>query len=567
MGLASVSAAGRPIRDPDGPRPIEETMHRFRPSFAFPALLALLLAACGGGESGGGEVTGDPTPGGTAVIGHLTDFQSFNPVTNTGILTDEVIKQMLFTPLVQYDEELNVVPHLAESWELTESSVTFRLRSDVAWHDGQPVTAEDVKFTFDLGKNPETASLLASAYMNLVESATVVDPQTIRFDFTAPHAQALESFWWAPLPRHLLQDVAPASLTQAPFNQNPVGSGPFRFVSWERGQQLILERNPDFPQALGGAPMLERVVFRLIPEPTTMLTELMSGNIDIAGWTLLPDQAQQLQGQEGIELESFPSREFTYLGWNNERPVFESPEVRRALAMAIDRPALIEGLLHGMAAPAVGMIPPWSPMHEEVAPLPHDPEAARQLLAGAGWRDSNGDGVLDRGGQPLSFTLLVNAANRMHQDIATVIQQQLREIGVAVEIQQVEFGTLLQKHRGREYDAVISNWTLDTFKVDPTPLFSCEEARTAQSANRAGFCDPAIDQLIAQGLQATDAGAARQTWTQFTRELQQRQPVTFLFWSEDLAGVGPRLQGVEMDVRSKLVTAPRWWIPTQMQRR
>ncbi len=536
---------------------------RFR---LLPPLLALALAACGGGDSGGPEATGDPTPGGTAVVGHLTDFQAFNPVTNTGILTDEVIKQMLFTPLVRYDGELDVEPYLAESWELSDSSVTFRLRGDVAWHDGRPVTAEDVKFTFDLAKNPETASLLASAYMDLVDSATVIDPRTIRFDFTAPHAQALEDFWWAPLPEHLLRDVAPAQLSQAAFNQDPVGSGPFRFVSWERGQQLVLERNPDFPEALGGSPYVERVVFRLIPEPTTMLTELLSGSIDVAGWTLLPDQARQIGGQDGVELNDFPSREFTYVGWNNERPLFEDATVRRALAMAVNRPQIIQGLLHGLASPAVGMIPPWSPLYGEVAPLPHDPEAARQLLAQAGWRDTDGDGILDRGGQPLRFDLLVNAANRMHQDIATVMQQQLREVGVDVRIRQVEFGALLQQHRARDYDAVISNWTLDTFKVDPTPLFSCAQARTAQSANRAGFCDPAIDELIARGLQATDAGDARRIWTEFTRQLQQLQPVTFLFWAEDLAGVGPRLQDVEMDVRSKLVSAPDWWIPPSMRR-
>jgi len=529
-------------------------------------LLALLVAACGGGETADTLPAGDPTPGGTAVIGHLTDFQGFNPVTNTGILTDEVIKQMLFTPLIRYDEELNVQPYLAESWELSDSSVTFRLRGDVAWHDGRPVTAEDVKFTFDLGKNPETASLLGSAYMNMVASATVVDSQTVRFDFVAPHAQALESFWWAPLPRHLLQDVAPGQMSQASYNQEPVGSDPFRFVSWERGQQMVLEANADFPQALGGRPYLDRVVFRLIPEPTTMLTELLSGSIDVAGWTLLPDQAQQIQGQQGVELKHYPSRELTYLGWNNERPVFGDPDVRRALAMATDRPRTIAGPLHGLAAPAVGMIPPWSPLHGEVAPLPHDPAAAQALLARAGWRDSNGDGILDRGGQPLRSTLLVNSANRMHQDLATVIQQQLRGVGVEVQLQQLEFGTLLQRHRGRDYDAVISNWTLDTFKVDPTPLFSCVEARRPQSANRAGFCDPAIDELISRGLRTTDPAAARQIWTSFTQQLQQRQPITFLFWSEDLAGVGPRLQGVEMDVRSKLVSVPDWWIPASRQR-
>ena len=130
--------------------------------------------------------------------------------------------------------------------------------------------------------------------------------------------------------------MAPGELVQAPYNQAPVGSGPFRFVSWERNQQLVLEANDSFPEALGGRPNLDRAVFRVIPEPTTMITELMSGSADLIGYTLLPDQAVQLQNQSGVELRHFPSREFTYVGWNNERPLFNEPRVRQALAMSIN---------------------------------------------------------------------------------------------------------------------------------------------------------------------------------------------------------------------------------------
>ena len=530
------------------------------------AVVLPLLAACAGGDDALQEVTGDPEPGGTAVIAVLTDFQAFNPVVNTSILTFEVMKQMLFTPLIRYDAELQPQPYLAESWELSDSSVTFHLRGDVRLHDGQPVTAEDVKFTFDRAKDPQTASLLGSAYLNMVESATVVDPRTIRFDFVAPHAQALDGFWWAPLPRHLLENVPPAELVQAPYNQQPVGSGPFRFVSWERNQQLTLVANDSFPQGLGGRPYLDRVVFRVIPEPTTMITELLNGSADLIGYTLLPDQAIQLENQRGVELRHYPSREFTYVGWNNEKPLFADARVRRALAMGINRPELIRALLHGLAAPASGMIPPWSPLYTELSPLPYDPEQARQLLAAAGWADGNGDGLLEREGQPFAFTLLVNSANRLHQDLATVMQQGLRDLGVAVELRTVEFQTLLQQHKARDYDAVMSNWTLDTFKVDPTPLFTCEQARQPQSANRAGFCDPAIDTLIEQGLRTTDAGQARQTWAQFSERLQEQQPITFLYWSEDLAGVGQRVQDMESDVRSKIVNIDRWWIPAARRR-
>src|SRR5215213_1157863 len=210
---------------------------------------ALFLGACGGGSDAGGGAKdgggrgGPPQTGGMAVAAVTSDFQSFNPVVNTHATTDDVIRFMLFTPLIQYDAKLTAVPWLAESWQLSDSAVVFKLRGDVKWHDGQPVTAEDVKFTFDLAKDTTAASLLGSAYLGLVKSATVVDPHTIRFDFTAPHAQALDDFWWAPLPKHLLEDVPAAQLAQAPYNRAPVGSGPFRFVEWKANQTLTLGAN------------------------------------------------------------------------------------------------------------------------------------------------------------------------------------------------------------------------------------------------------------------------------------------------------------------------------------
>ncbi|MGH7458375.1 MAG: ABC transporter substrate-binding protein [Longimicrobiaceae bacterium] len=532
-------------------------------------LWAALVVACDRGPEAGGGPVGEPEPGGTAVFGVLADFSGFNPVTNTSSATFDVMRYMLFTPIVQYDEELNVQPYLAESWELEDDHVTFRLRDDVRWHDGEPVTVEDVKFTFDLAKNEDAASLIGTVFLGLVESATVVDPRTVRFDFVAPHAQALENFWWSPLPEHLLGEVSPAELARAPFNRDPVGSGPFRFVSWQSGSELVLERNSDFPEGLGGPPMVERVVFRVIPEATTMLTELFNGSVDLIGYTLLPQQAQQIEQQGGVDLRHFPSKEFAYVGWNNQRELFSDAGVRRALTMSINRPQIIEALLLGYGAPAVGMIPPWSPFYTELEPLPYDPERARRLFAEAGWQDRDGDGVMEsEAGSEFRFTLLTNSENRLRQDIATVVQSQLREVGVAAEIRTSEFQTMLDQHRNREYDAIISGWILDNFKIDPSPLFSCREARTERSANRAGYCNPDADALLERGLRtvAGPQGALRQTWAEHTRVLQQDQPITFLFWQEDLAGIGPRIQGVEMDVRSKLVNVGEWWIPADRQR-
>jgi peptide/nickel transport system substrate-binding protein len=539
-------------------------MRLFRPPGGLLALLTtLLLASCGTEQAEVPFEVGDPEAGGTAVVAVTSDFQVFNPVANTALVTAEVINFMLFTPLVQFDDDFDAVPALAESWDLDDAGVTFRLRGDIRWHDGQPVTADDVLFTFELAKNEQTASLLESAYLTMVESARVIDPQTIRFEFVAPHSQPLQGFWWAPLPRHLLGDVAPAQLAQAPYNRQPVGNGPFRFASWTPQQQVVFEANHDYPEALGGRPLLDRVVFRIVPEATTRLTEIITGAIDV-NHTLLPDEARQIEGQRTVSLVRFAGRNFLYVGWNNEREPFRDARVRQALTMGIDRQGLIDALMYGHGEVAAGMIPSWSPVDPGVDPLPFDPDGARQLLQEAGWSPGT-DGIMRREGQPLRFTLLTSE-DRLRQDLAVVIQQQLRQIGADVQVRASEFQTLLQQHRDRDYDAVLTLWSLDSFRVDPSPLFSCEEAGRIGSPNRAGYCNPDADRLIEAGLRETNDARASDIWGEFSRLLLRDQPITFLAWEEQMAAVHQRLQGVEMDARGKLLSAPRWWIPPAQRR-
>jgi peptide/nickel transport system substrate-binding protein len=536
------------------------------------AALAGVLAACGGGGDAGGGAggrpadVGQPVNGGTAVVAVKSDFDAFNPLVSTALTTQDIIKDMLFTPLIRYDEKLNPQPYLAERWELSDTAVVFHLRSDVKWHDGQPVTAEDVKFTFDLAKNKEAASALESVYLGMVKSATVVDPQTIRFGFTAPHAQPLDDFWWAPVPKHVLQATAPATLAQAPFNRQPVGSGPFKLERWQAGQQAVFVANPDFPAGLGGRPKLDRVVFRIIAEATTRMNELQSGGVDV-NYSVQPDQANGLKSQRAIQVIHYPSREFTYLGWNNTRPMFADARVRRALTMAIDRQGLIQRLMFGYAKPGGSFIPPISPMNPGLPPEPFDPAAAKALLAKAGWVDTNHDGIVEKGGQPLRFSLMTSAANKLFTDAATMMQQELKAVGADAQIQTQEFQSMLRAHKAREYDAVITNWTWDYFKADPQPLFSCAEAQKKASANRTGYCSPQADALMQRGVRTTDAAQAKGVWTDFSRLMQQEQPVTVLFWAEEIGGVGPRLQGVQMDARSKLANVTQWWIPARMQKR
>lgn len=515
--------------------------------------LALAVSGCGGGDAGGGA-------GGTVVAGIRTDFSGFNPITNTSQYTGEVMKYGLFTPLVQYDENLSVRPYLAESWEMQgDTAVIFQLRQDVLWHDGEPVTAEDVKFTFDLAKDSATASLIGSVYLDEVESAEIVDAYTIRFDFSRPHAQALEDFWWSPLPQHLLGDVAPSELMNAEFNRDPVGSGPYRFVEWRSNQRLVLEPNPEFPEALGGPPPNDRLVFRIVPEPATLLTELRTGGVHV-DIDPQPSQTEDIEQSEQLRLHSFPGRTVYYIGWNNEREPFTDPQVRLAMTYAINRAEIVEALLFGYGQVAVSPVPQWSPLYPSgLQPLPYDPERARQLLADAGWTDSDGDGTLDRNGQPFSFTI-ITSDRPLNRSVAEVVQEQLGDIGVNVEVRALEFQSMLGLHKSRDFDAVFSNWVLDNFQMAAAPnaLFHSRYADIEGSANRSSVRDELLDQLMERASVTTDENEARVVWHQFHQRLRELQPFTFMFWLEELAASREELSGVRMDQRGELMSMKEW---------
>lgn len=534
----------------EGHRPRRTAVRRARRGAA---AVLLLAAGCGGDGGGAGD-------GGTAIVGMRSDFSGFNSITNVSQYTDEVIKYGLFTPLVQYDDDLDVRPWLAASWELEgDTAVVFALREDVLWHDGTPVTAEDVAFTFELAKDSATASLLGQAYLSQVASVEVLGPHRVRFSFSGPHAQALEDFWWAPMPRHLLAEVPPGELRNAPFNRRPVGSGPYRFAEWRANERLVLERNPDFPEGLGGPPALARVVFRIVPEPATLLTELITGGVHL-DIPVEPQQVREIEASPQAELLSYPGRTVYFIAWNTRREPFTQGAVRRALTLAVNRQEIIDALLFGHGTPATSPIPPWSPLNPGVEPLPHDPEAAARLLEEAGWVDRDGDGIRENDqGVPLRFTLLSSDA-ALNRAVVEVVQEQLRSVGADAALRVMEFQTMLSSFRGRDYDAAFANWVLDNFQVATAPdaLFHSRWAAEEGSANRTSFADPVADSLLDRGRAATDPAEAREVWRSFTELLQREQPVTFMFWLDELAGVREDVGGVTMDARGELQGMASW---------
>jgi peptide/nickel transport system substrate-binding protein len=532
------------------------------------SLLAILpLAACPGGDAGGtgagADVPEDQRYGGTAVIGSISDIPDMNPLTATETLAREMQQFILFVPLLHYDENFQPVPAHARSWEVSPDTtlLTFHLRNDLFWHDGVKVTADDVKLAYDLARNPETG-FPNTAFWTHYGDAEAVDSFTFRIRMRS-HAEFLDPWRrFTAVPRHILGDVPPAQLKGHPYShRNPVGNGPFRFVNRVDGQSWTFEANPDYPAELGGRPYLDRLVYRSIPEPTTLLTELLTGRIDFYT-AALPAQAAHIERDRNVRLISYPDRSYVLIGWNQRRPPFDDVRVRRAMTLGMNRDRITDAVLHGYGQKANTTVPPffWQFDGEAGGDLTHNPEEAQRLLAEVGWTPGQ-DGILRNAqGQPFRFTLLTNQGNQVRADIAEIVQADLRRIGIDMRIQIQEWSTLLNRVNtpdNRDFDAVLIGWRTE-FRVDDTDLFHCDKRN--EPYQWVGHCNPQVDRLLEQLPLIPDRDQARPLWQQYQRMIAQDQPFTFVYFQERLHGVGNRLQNVNPDPRGDWVGVDRWWI-------
>ena len=531
---------------------------------------AFLLGGCreSSSEEGAAEVPEGERYGGTAVVAIAQDIPDINPLTQTEVTAQEISEFVLFVPVVTYDESFEPRPAFARSWEVNADTtlLTFHLRDDVFWHDGVKTTAYDLDFTYDLARNPETG-FPNTAYWTHYGDGEVVDSFTWRVALK-PHALFMDPWrTFPPVPRHVLEGVPAAQLRQHPFsNREPVGNGPFRFVSREDGQSWTFEANPGFPEELGGRPYLDRVVFRVIPEPTTSMTELVTGNVDF--YVMPPyEQGSRVDADPNARLVNYQDRAFVLIGWNQRRPPFDDVRVRRALTMALDREEIVNAVLFGYGELANATVPSFFPQFdaEAGADLSHDPNAALALLAEAGWTRGADGKLRNAAGQPLAFTLNTNHGNQVRADILSIVQAQLAEIGVDTQPQILEWGTLLDRINNpqtRDFDAVLIGWRTE-FRVDDTDLFHCDKMNDPYQW--VGHCDERLDMLLDTLPTIANPDASLPLWKEYQKLIAEQQPYTFVYFSERIHGVHERLRNVNPDARGDWVGISRWWIAPQQR--
>ncbi|HSA54118.1 MAG TPA: ABC transporter substrate-binding protein [Gemmatimonadaceae bacterium] len=464
-----------------------------------------------------------------------------DPILNPVLAPDigsVLINKVVFPGLVRPDEQLRPTPDLATGWTTSPDGreYTFTLRPGVKWHDGHPFTAHDVAFTFDQIIDVSSGSRLRSDFA-AVAGVDVIDSLTVRFRLHAPFAPflALLGYNAGILPAHAF---AGRRLTEATeFSRTrPIGTGPFRVIESIPGSAIVLERNPDY---YGAPPKADRLVFRIVPDVNAQVAQLRAGELDI-----VPIEPANLPGVEGAPdvtvVENAVPQHF-YVGFNQSLPLFARPVVRRALEYAVNRRAIIDGVLKGTADPPRGTIPVvLRDYHDASVPArPFAPDSARALLAQAGWRAGE-DGVLhDRGGRPFRFTLLVDKGNPTREQAALAVQQDLRRIGVDASLQTMEFATLVRDRvLPGNFEAVLIWWT-----TPPDPDQYAYYA-TGQDNNHVRYSNRVADSLLAAGRATADTARRRELYSAFQRTEHEDPPVLVLYYPREILAVSSRVRGL-----------------------
>lgn len=498
--------------------------------------------------------------GGTLTIGTLSEPASLNPL-RLSFTASSDIHEKLFLRLHNFDRDMNIVAGLARSWKFSEDfrEVTYQLRKDVKWSDGQPVTAEDVKYTFEMMRDPALKYARAGA-LQFVDRVEVVNPQAVKFIFNRVYSDELFDTGIMILPRHVMEKLPSPIVPE--FDANPVSNGPYRVEEWVRGDRLVLAANPDFYR---GKPALDRIVFKFFGDELSLMVALQNGAIDMTS-DLTPQYALKVQGDPNLTSIEYPGQTATFIGWNPTSPLFAELKMRKAFSLGIDQAALINDVLMGKGRPANGPFLPTSWAYDQdLKPQPYDPVQAKSLLAEMGWRDRNKEGYLAKGPrQVLEMTLLLAQGQPVQEATAAIIREQLKELGVKVNLTAVDVRTFIQRIRGGQYDAMVFSWKND-YKVDPTAVWHSSPEKGIYNFILK-YANPSVDSLIDQGLATLSRRKAKDIWVDFQRLVSSEMPATYLYVPDIMTVIYKGVKGPAVDARGPLASLDEWWIPAAERR-
>jgi peptide/nickel transport system substrate-binding protein len=471
---------------------------------------------------------------------------------------------------------VNDYPVLAKEWKwnMDSTSVLITLRDDVQWSDGTRFTAEDVVYSFDLYSDPKVQSrffgILKNFYLkpdlsiDLEKSFNIINPYSLRINFTPKSNPTTYDFCLPIMPKHIFEKIDRSELSTSDISFKAIGTGPFKVSLWQKNQYLKLELNKK--SFLYDEAQINDLVFKIIPDYHARINQLKKGEIDLMEY-IRPEDMADLTQSDKIKITARKGREYDYLGLNNVTPfannkshfLFGSPEIRKAITLAINRELIVKDFL--MINGSV-MITPIAPIfkksiNDSLKPLPFDPKEAKQILTNEGWRDSDADGILEKGNKKFSFVLSVPSGNSLRQYASTIIQNNLKAVGIDVKIETLEPNILFEKIFKKELDAWIAGWSIP-IPLDLKPYWH-SNPEIAQ-ANVSTYSNKRID-IILNKLDSRLSESERiKLLKEFQKIIFKDQPAVFLFWIDNLVGYNKKIKNIVVDPLATIQKCWKWEI-------
>ncbi|WP_339214175.1 glutathione ABC transporter substrate-binding protein [Solibacillus sp. FSL W8-0372] len=519
--------------------------------------LALVLAACAGGDdsedTSKSEDTGTETnidsgttdeaaAGGDLIIAELSDASSLDPHGSNDVPSSNV-QSNLYETLVNRDANGELVPGLADSWnQVDDLTWEFKLKQGVTFHDGEAFNAEAVKASFDRLLDPEVGSPRAFLF-EMVTEVKVVDESTVQF---------ITEYPFSPLLAHLTHNggsiISPKSIEEdyaameadssvkagSVIGTNPVGTGPFKFESWTPGTEIKLVK---FAEYAGTPVHIDSVTFKVVPESATRVAEIQSGYAHIIG-AVEPGQVANVNSFDGASVLETASSSLTYLGFNTEKEPFNDPKVRQAISKAIDRPTLIEGIYEGYGIPAISPLAPGIFGYtEDVTSMAYNMDEAKALLEEAGYADG------------FKTTIWTND-NPARQQVAIVLQENLKQLNIQAEIEVMEFGSYLEKTAAGEHDMFILGWSNPTGDADYGLYALFHSSQHGDPGNRSFYSSDKVDELLEKGRREADPAAREAIYKEALQLISDESPMAFVLHPYTLTGVSDKVSGFNVGTDS-----------------
>ncbi len=513
-----------------------------------------------------------PVTNNRIVLGIQSDVQTFNPLYAFS-LDEGNINELLYLSLVSFDwdeEQGEIIPEpmLANSWEWNSdsTSLTFFLRDDVLWSDSVNVTSEDVVYSFDLYSDPVVQSKLLGSFKSLYleedgsidtkKSFSIEDPFTLRINFVPESLPTFYELIFPLVPKHIFEKIKREDIGTSTFNFEPVTNGPYKLKNWKKNQSITLVADEN--SFLQTEESIKEIVFKIIPDYNSRMTQLKKGEIDLTE-LVKPDDINEITKTEHLTIQTVGGRDYDYLGWNNIDPeaygknkkiipnkYFGDALTRKALSISINRNEILNEYLVGYGQLSAGPVSPIfkSAIDSTYKALPYNITLAKELLKQAGWKDEDKNGVLERNGTEFRFSLYVPTGNPRRTYASTVIKNNLEQVGIDVTIQPVEIGVLIDDLYSRKLDA----WMIGLFIPIPVDLRSFWFSELESTPmNFVSYQNAFVDSMIIESEKRIPTVRKNNIIKELQRKINEDSPVTFLYWIDNIVVYNNRIKNADIN--------------------